>query len=227
MTESIKGDLYPDIVAMGGLISAMEGVARKKGIDLGRVYSQYTSGPGLFVTAEVDSSRGRISVSLGDWSRAFHLGIQENRFIWADGVTEDLEEVVMACTAWRDGTPVENFAEKFHFMTPGRLARARETGESTPAQWKWLRTSEMFAEERPLVEAFRADGRFNDLFPNLSHGTLRLSTNYGIEGSQEIHVIPTPGGTYRVEDTAAPGPGRLAASLEEALAAAAESLSGD
>lgn len=227
MTESINGDLYPDIAAMGGLISAIEAGAREKGIDLGRVYSEYTSGPGLLVTAEVDSSRGRISVSLGDLSRAFHLGIRENRFIWADGVTEDLDELVVACAAWRDGTPVEEFAERFPFMTPGRLARARETGDSTPAQWKWLRTSEVFTEERPLVEAFHADGRFNDLFPNLSHGTLRLSTNYGIQGSREIQVTPTSGGAYRVEDTAAPGPGRHASSLEEAITAAAESLTGD
>ncbi|WP_371617574.1 DUF6193 family natural product biosynthesis protein [Streptomyces sp. NBC_00454] len=227
MTESIKGDLYPDIVTMGGLISAIEAAARKKGVDLSRVYSQYESGPGLYVTAEVDSSRGRISVSLDDRSRAFHLGIQENRFIWADGVTEDLEEVVAACSAWRDGTPVEEFAEEFPFMTPGRLARARETGDSTQAQWKWLRTSEIFTAERPLVEAFHADGRFHDLFPNLSHGTLRLSTNFGVQGAREIQVIPTSGGTYRVEDTAAKISGRLAASLEEALAAAAESLSGD
>lgn len=227
MTEAIKGDLYPDIAAMGGLISAVEETARKKGVELGRVHSQYTSGPGLFVTAEVDSPRGRISLSLGDWSREFHIGIRENRFIWADGVTDNLEELVGACAEWRSGTPVENFTEKFPFMTPGRLARAREANESTSAQWTWLRTSEAFTEERLLVETFHEDGRFNDLFPNLSHGTLQLSTNYGMPGSREMHVTPTPGGTYRVEDSANPGPGRFAASLEEALTAVAASLSRD
>ncbi|MYT27081.1 hypothetical protein GTW69_43600 [Streptomyces sp. SID7760] len=224
MTESINGNLYPDVASAGGLMSAMEAAARKQGVDLGRIHSEYTSGPGLFVTAEIDSPRGRISVSLGDRSREFYLGIRENRFIWADGITADLDQAVAACAAWRGRMPSGEFAERFPFMTLGRLAGAREAGESIPAQWTWLKTSDVFIEERPLVEAFHEDGRFNEFFPNLSHGTLRLSTNHGVQGAREVCVTPTSGDTYRVEDTGVRSSARTAASLQEALAVAAEFL---
>ncbi|MBT1105684.1 MULTISPECIES: DUF6193 family natural product biosynthesis protein [Streptomyces] len=223
----IDENLYPDIASMGGLISAMETVARREGLNLGGVYSQYTSGPGLFITAEVDSNRGRISVSLGGGDRTFFLGIHQPGFTWADGATGDFRVLVEAVAAWRAGMAVDEFVGKFSFVTLGRLARSLEGGDPIAAQWDFLRKSEVFVAERELIDSVYADDRFRRLFPALSHGTLRLSTDrLGAQGAREIHISPLVGGSYRVEDTAS-SIAKVAASLKKALAAAAESLTGN
>ncbi|SCK35368.1 hypothetical protein YUYDRAFT_04175 [Streptomyces sp. ScaeMP-e48] len=112
-------------------------------------------------------------------------------------------------------------------MTLTRLARDREAGNSIPAQWDWLLTADVFHEERPMVETVHSDGRFTDLFPNLSHGTLRLSTNLGVQGSREIHICPLGKGLYCVEETTQVDSKSIAASLTEAVEIAAELLSRD
>ncbi|MFI7182103.1 DUF6193 family natural product biosynthesis protein [Streptomyces anthocyanicus] len=221
--DSLDPVLYPDLFAAGGLISAMELASAKKDLDLGRLYSHYASGPGLLATAELDSSRGRASIQLGSQSRTFYVVIQGQGFTWAEGATDDLGDLIEALAAWRDGISVDDFAERFPFMMPGRLARAHESGDSVPAQWNWLRTAEEFSEERPLVEAAYADGRFGYSFPTLSHGTLRLRLVRREQGAQEVSITPLSGGSYRVENPRLLDP-KVVDSLREALTLASEAL---
>jgi hypothetical protein len=221
---TIDESLYPEIASMGGLVSALEIVARREGFDLGGVYSQYASGPGVLLTAEVDSGRGRMSVSLGEKDRSFFLSIHQPGLAWADGATGDFRMLVEAVAAWRGGMVVDKFVSKFPFMTLGRLARSLEGGDPMAAQWDSLRRADVFFAERELVDSAYADGRFRVLFPMLSHGTLLLSTDrLGAQGAREIHISPRAGGSYRVEDTTSPL-ARVVGSLEEALSAAAECL---
>ncbi|WP_405812211.1 DUF6193 family natural product biosynthesis protein [Streptomyces sp. NBC_01520] len=224
--EGVDNEIYPDIVSMGGLVSAMETVARRARLDLGGVTSQYASGPGLFATAEVNSSRGKISVSLGR-SRSFYLGIHQPGITWAEGGIEDLGSLVAAVADWQAGIAVDAFAERFPFMTLGRLARSLDVGDPIAAQWDSLRQAEEFgAAERQLIDSVYADGRLRGLFPKLSHGTLRLSTDrFGAQGAREIHIGRLADGSYCVEDTAA-SRAKFLGSLQEALVEAAESLSG-
>ncbi|MFF8844447.1 DUF6193 family natural product biosynthesis protein [Streptomyces sp. NPDC015127] len=224
--NAIDSDLYADVLAMGGLAESIESVARSRGVDVGRVAGQGSSGAGQSVGAELESSRGTLHVSLGTESRTFFLGIYERRFVWAEGATEEVDELVDAIAAWRGGMPVDDFAGAFPFMTPGRLARARESGDVTRAQWDWLCTAEVYADERSLVAAFHADGRFHRLFPNLSHGVLRLSFGNGVQGARELHIEPLGSGAYRVADTDHAEPAEVVASVGEAVAAAARRISG-
>ncbi|MDT6981881.1 DUF6193 family natural product biosynthesis protein [Streptomyces lusitanus] len=221
--DALDPCLYPDLFAAGGLISAMELAAAKKNLDLGRLYSHYASGPGLLATAELDSSHGRASIQLGSQSRTFYVAIQGQGFAWAEGATDDLDDLIEALTAWREGISVDDFAGRFPFMMPGRLARANESGDSVPAQWNWLRTAEEFSEERPLVEAAYADGRFGHFFPTLSHGTLRLRSVRREQGSQEVSITPLSEGSYRVENPRLLDP-TVVDSLREALTVASEAL---
>lgn len=220
----INPSLYPEIQEFGSLSSAVAYEANSRGLDLGRICSQAEAGAGLIYTAQMESSRGKIQVWLAESDRAFFVGIQEGRFVWAEGATSDLATLVAASAAWRDGMPVVEFAENFSFMALTRLAAAREAGDPIPTQWDWLLNSDIFEEERPLVAAVHADGRFRRLFPNLSHGVLRLSVNLGMQGSREIHIIPLGGGLYRVEDTALPGSQATVGGLNEAVEAAGELL---
>ncbi|MFF3329497.1 DUF6193 family natural product biosynthesis protein [Streptomyces sp. NPDC002888] len=220
--DGIEPAGHPDVVEAGGLVPALEAVARREGVDLGRVYNREILGPH---TAEVDTDRGRISVELGA-RRAFYLtlGGTHRGFQWATGVTDDLTALVRAVAAWRGGTRIAEFVAAYPFMTAGRLAEAQESGDPVAAQWEHLRTSPYLADERPFVDAVHADGRFRRLYPNLSHGTLRLSTGGGVQGAREIHILPVDAGRYRVEDTGTEGSRRYVASLAEALDVAAEHL---
>ncbi|WP_143667122.1 DUF6193 family natural product biosynthesis protein [Streptomyces sp. ms184] len=220
----INYDLYPEIRDAGSLSSAMTEAAGRAGLDLSGVRSQSEFGSGLISTAQVDSSRGKFMVWLDESTRTFFVGIQEGRFVWAEGATDDLTDLVAASMAWRGGMPVGEFAESFPFMTLTRLAEARETGDPVPAQWDWLLNSEIFEEERPIVEAAHVEYRLRRLFPNLSHGSLRLSTNLGVQGSREIHINPLVSGRYRVEDTSVSSSSLETGSLMEAVAAATEFL---
>ncbi|MZE78155.1 DUF6193 family natural product biosynthesis protein [Streptomyces xinghaiensis] len=221
--DALDSGLYPDLFAAGGLISTMELVSEEKNLDLGQLYSHYASGPGLLTTAELDSSRGRASVQLGSQSRTFYVAIQGQGFTWAEGATDDLDDLIEALAAWRDGISVDDFAGRFPFMMPGRLARTHESGDSVSAQWKWLRTAEEFSEERPLVEAAYADGRFGYFFPTLSHGTLRLRSMRRQREAQEVSITPLSGGSYRVENPRLLDP-TVVDSLREALNVASEAL---
>lgn len=219
--DVINPGLYPEILEFGSLSSAMTVEANRSGLGLGRVCGQSETGPGLISTAQVDSSRGRVLVWLDESTRTFFVGIQERRFVWAEGATGDLAALVAASAAWRNGMLVGEFAERFSFMVLTRLAKAREAGDPISTQWDWLLNSDVFEEERPLVEATHADTRFHRLFPNLSHGTLRLSTNLGVQGCREIHITPLGGGLYRVEDTVLPDSTSTVDSLTEAVVVAA------
>ncbi|MFJ8334413.1 DUF6193 family natural product biosynthesis protein [Streptomyces sp. NPDC094437] len=219
--------LYPDIASMGGLASAMETVAQSKGIDLGGMYSRYASGLGLLTSAEVDSDRGRVYVYLGKEDRIFLVGIYQPGITWADGATDDFSRLVEAVAAWQVGVTVDEFVEEFPFMTLGRLARSLESGDPIAAQWDFLRKSEIYVAERELVHAVYADGRFRRLFPTLSHGTLGLSLDrLGSAAARGIRIIPLEGGSWRIEDSSSPA-AKVVASLDEAIAAAAEFLDGE
>jgi hypothetical protein len=224
--DELDPGLYPDVLAAGGLISVMELTAEKKNLDLGRLYSHNESGPGLLATAELDSSRGRASVQLGSQSRTFYLAIRGQGFTWAEGATDDLEGLIDALAAWRDGISVDDFAGRFPFMMPGRLARAHESGDPVSAQWIWLRTDAEFSDERPIVEEAYLDGRFSDFFPTLSHGTLRLRSVRRQQGSPEVRITPLSGGSYRMEDLRSSN-STVVGSLREALNVASEALASD
>ncbi|MFI1386384.1 DUF6193 family natural product biosynthesis protein [Embleya sp. NPDC020886] len=108
-------------------------------------------------------------------------------------------------------------------MVPGRLAKAHESGDLVPAQWNWLRTAGEFSDERPLVEAVYADGRFAKFFPTLSHGTLRLRSVHTLQRFQEVCITPLSGDSYRVENPRLLDP-TVVDSLRGALAVASEAL---
>lgn len=219
----VDASLYPDIHEMGGLVSAMASTAVRKGLDLGKVYSENRSGSGDFETARVCSSRGVVTIELGEQSRAFFLTVQGEGFTWVEGATDDLDALVTAVTAWRAGVLVDEFAAKFPFVAVGRLAKAHERGDPTSAQWQWLLSADEFVDERPLVEAAYAHHQVRTLFPNLSHGTLRLSWGSGRQGAREIHVSPDAGGVYRLGGSAFPEV-LIEGSLREVIAAVADLL---
>ncbi|MGW0946298.1 DUF6193 family natural product biosynthesis protein [Streptomyces sp. NPDC002623] len=216
--------LYPDLIERGGLVSALESLARESGLDVGTPYSEHASGPGRYRSAVIATDRGTMSMLLGKRERMFSLDIRGRGFTWADGMTDDLRELVGAVAAWRSGLPVDEFAGAFPFMRLGRLARGYESGDPIAAQWEWLRTAEVYDRERPLVEAAHANGRLRGLFPYLSHGVLRLSTELGRQGAREIQICPVSGGSYQVEDTGSGDGVRNAVALGEAIDTAVDLL---
>lgn len=224
LSGMIDAGLYPDLIDMGGVVSAIESIARENGLDMGRVCSQYSSGSGLYTSAEVDSDRGRVSILLGVNQRSFSVEIYGRGFSWVDGATSDLAVLVRSVAAWRGGMPLHEFAEKFPTMRPTRLAWAYDSGDPISAQWDWLRTSEDFSEERFLMNAAYESERLRQLFPYLSHGTLCLTVEHGVRSARVIRMSRIASADYRVEVSSMADSVRRVQSLGEAVSAAVDLL---
>jgi hypothetical protein len=153
--------------------------------------------PGADLYPDIHDQEGLVpalqaKAGTGRPDRAFRVGIQGPGFSWAAGVTDDLDALVDALDTWRRGMPVDEFASTFPFVPPGEQAKIHEADDPVAAQWQWLLTSQVYAEERPLVKAAHADRRLRALFPALNHGTIRLNQAGGRQGAREVwHPSPT------------------------------------
>ena len=222
--DVIDSGLYPDVIEKGGLKLAIEHVAQAEGLDIGRIFSEYTSGAGLYNSATVDTGRGSASILLGKQRRLFSVEIYGSGFTWADGFTDDLLALTKALAAWKAGARLAEFSKEFPFMQLTRLAWAYDSGDPISAQWDWLLSEEMYAGERQLVAAAAGDGSLRKLFPYLSHGELCLTEEHGRRSARVLKIIPLRDGSYRVTDSATAGAERVAPSMQLAVVTASEML---
>ncbi|MFC8851092.1 MULTISPECIES: hypothetical protein [unclassified Micromonospora] len=107
--------LYPDLVELGGLASALALTATRCQVDVGRI-SAPEQGRGRFTCAELRSERGTIAVGLGSQARYFMIDISGADGCRADGDTTDLEQVVRIADAWRGGSSLGELRARFAFL---------------------------------------------------------------------------------------------------------------
>ncbi|MET9397986.1 DUF6193 family natural product biosynthesis protein [Kitasatospora sp. NPDC002965] len=219
--DVLNAVLYPDLVRLGGLASAMSQAARTEEIDLGEIRAEPgLRGDGRFLSAEVESDRGVISVGLGAASRVFFVSIWNRGGqprVWTEGATDDLRQVVKAADAWRRGATLRVLAERFPFMRHSAMARAFEDGDPVAAQWDLLLSHELYVRERPMLRAAHSEPGLCALFPAISMGSLMLVRDPRDGTSAWIRIVPLSGGVYRVESAELIEPKREMPSLEEAL----------
>jgi hypothetical protein len=60
---------------------------------------------------------------------------------------------------------------------------------------------DVYVAERWLVNAVHSDGRFTDVLPGLSHGTLTLSEDSDRPYARQLRLTPLSSGGYMVLDT--------------------------
>ncbi|MGC4808271.1 hypothetical protein [Micromonospora sp. DT233] len=106
--------LYPDLVELGGLASALALAATRCLVDVGRI-SAPEQGRSRFTCAELTCERGRISVALGSQARYFMIDISGVDGCRAHCDTTDLDQVVRIADAWRVGVGLAELRARFHF----------------------------------------------------------------------------------------------------------------
>ncbi|MGI5421979.1 DUF6193 family natural product biosynthesis protein [Actinomadura luteofluorescens] len=216
LSELVDIELYPDLVRMGGLASAVFSVAAKRRVRLGEVRDV----PGMEHPAAIVISSGESSVSilLGVHKRWFSIKVFRGSNVWASGGTDELLPAVMAANAWLDGVTLAELANRFQFMSYSLLAEAYEKGNPVEVQWSLLLEDEAYVEIRPLLQAVYAIESLRDLFPVVSHNTqLRLYVDVDSRSSRQFWVTIQGDGMYRVEVGAEVGIGEVVGSLAAAV----------
>lgn len=211
----LDSKLYPDLVSRGGLAPAIAKLARDHRIDLGTVATE--QGSGKYITANMASDRGTISVLLGVEKRLFSVKIRAQSHVWATGGTDDLSAVVGVANSWREGASLQELTDEFPFMRSAALAQAYEAGDPIASQWDSLLNHSEYVELQPLLRAVHAIADLRQLFPYVSHGILRLARDPFRGSRNEIWITRLPGGGIRVESSARDDSGRELSSLHEAL----------
>ncbi|WP_412737382.1 DUF6193 family natural product biosynthesis protein [Krasilnikovia sp. MM14-A1259] len=120
------------------------------------------------------------------------------------GASPDLDAVVGVVVAWLQGESASDVSTKFPFVKAGELADINDDEGLINAQWQSLLVDEYALDERALVEAAYGNEHARSLFPMLSHGALRLSTDLGCPGGRVMRIVPLRHGGCRIEDEDGP-----------------------
>ncbi|WP_405062606.1 DUF6193 family natural product biosynthesis protein [Kribbella sp. NBC_01505] len=204
--QSFEGaaELYPDLVAAGSLVAALEQTAGGLGVELGEVRGPSSD------TATVSggaAGRGSYSVCLcaverwvivDGWSRGVCL---------IGGKTKDLQAVTQAAAAWRAGATLRELRDRCPFVSFSELSEAHERGpaDAVAVEWRLLRRRMQegfsFPGARELVEAAYVEPKLRQLFPFTSHWSLHFTTCTGYPYTRVIPFVdPLRDGTYQVYD---------------------------
>jgi len=225
VTRILNADLYPDIIDFGGLVFAVQEVARVAGLDLGVVGSR--PGEWQVYSADMTSPRGPVSVVLGLEKRLFSitLGSGTGNYTWATGGTDDLTAVARMIDAWRRGITLCELSGQFPFMTYSRISQAYEDGNQVSVQWDILLSAREDYIDEGLLLAAASEPLLRQLFPYFSHGTLCLDVNSLDRSEGRITLTRREGGGYRVESSVSGVRCADESSLGAAICAAVEFLS--
>jgi hypothetical protein len=196
-SDTLRQDLYPDIVALGGLGAAMDEAARRRGCDIGTLMT-------LPEAVSVGTARGVLTVGLAVEERLFRVGVHVPGFSRPIGSTEDLGRLVEAVAAWRGGMPFEEFRARFEFMELDTFVRALESGEPTSLQWADLLSSEFHQGQWNLLRRIHADEELRRFFPTISHGAVRLRVDPFDGASRQILVREVAADRFEVVRPDAP-----------------------
>ncbi|MEW9519253.1 DUF6193 family natural product biosynthesis protein [Streptomyces tubercidicus] len=223
-TGVLNADLYPDLVKLGGLASALIHASQENGIELGRVRPGSGSKEAEFVSAASDSDRGSALINLGVDRRWFSISIENDVHSWASGGTDDIVSTVKMLDAWRRGVTLQELNTLFPYMHFDEMAQAYETGDPVATQWNQLLTDGDPFFSQALLQKIHSNDRLRTLFPFLSHGTLRLARDHTDRTAGEIWITPLRAGGHRVESTTPGEQEKIIEPFDQLIEAAVEFL---
>jgi hypothetical protein len=197
-------DLYPDLVAAGGLGAALERLAAGLGVDVSVVPHEGGSSGSAGIASSVPGRRP-LSVYVASGERFFIVSGWSEGIESVTGGTPDPAEVVRAGAAWGQGTPLGELGARFPFLRVGERGKAAEHGPAAVVALEWRRMRRQasgapdFPEFGELVEAAYAEPRLRQLYVFSSHRTLGFSSCTGYPFRTEVAIAPAHGGgPYRV-----------------------------
>ncbi|QES15397.1 hypothetical protein DEJ45_25480 [Streptomyces venezuelae] len=196
--ETHEEDPYPDVTAAGGLVAALRQTAQARGRDIGL-------SPYVTEAVGMESRRGYLSVDTASGERLFRLRTSIPDFGWHIGGTDDLETLVDAIAAWREGVPLEALKARFDFLDLDEFTGALASGEPTSSQWARLLSSEYYRPQRNLLRRLHTDEVLRNAFPTMTHRAVRLQVDPMDYTSRQVLVEETDEGRYSTVTVGAPG----------------------
>ncbi|MEU2495120.1 hypothetical protein [Streptomyces sp. NPDC007883] len=196
--DTHRKDLYPDVTAAGGLVSAMKEAAKLHG-------GEIRPAPSTADAITIETARGLVSVVPATEERRFRVRVHVpgftwdvSGFTWEIGSTDDLELLAQAVAAWREGVPFHELAARFTFLELDEFVRALEKGEPTSAQWADLLSTEFHRRQWGLLRRLHEDEVLRHMFPTISHGAVRLRVDPFDGACHQVLVDEREGGRYEV-----------------------------
>ncbi|WP_371660782.1 hypothetical protein [Streptomyces sp. NBC_00280] len=181
-------DLYPDVTAAGGLVSAMKQAAK---LGSGEIWPDPSAVDGIIM----ETARGHVSVVPATEERLFRVSVSipgstgdVPGFSWEIGSTDDLGLLVEAVVAWREGVPFGELKAGFEFLELDEYARAIDRGEPTSSQWSLLLSTEFHRGQWNLLRRLHEDEVLRHMFPTVSHRAVRLRVDLFDGASRQVLV---------------------------------------
>jgi hypothetical protein len=191
-------ELYPDVIAMGGLTKALQSSLREIGSAL---TVQDVEGKINFVVyARVASGTRSSQVCIGAAERVFLFDFWARGVNLANGQTPHLLEVARAIDTWvASDCNTTDLARAFGFVVVKPDAAIYERGEEVEARWQDYIKHIGFPELVAFVEAAARRPELRQLFPYTSLNMFCFSRCTGYPFTDDTpHVCPTKHGQYDV-----------------------------
>jgi hypothetical protein len=186
MSQTLN-DLYPDVLARGGLSTALQAEL----LEIGSALSVSEAGPRINseVYARVASGRRSSQASIAVKERLFLFDFWARGVLLARGQTPHLGEMARAIDTWvASNCSSGKLAAAFAFVVVEPKAAIYERGEEVEERWQSYLQDVGFPELAPLVEAASRRRELRQLFPFTSLDTLCFSrcTGYPFTGDTPI-----------------------------------------
>jgi hypothetical protein len=191
--------LYPEVAAMGSLAATLQAVADRQGLSVPVEVVEHSPLFSAVVPTTVPH-RQALEVSASWVQRRWSVtGCEpDQNMALIEGATTDLDQIVRAAQAWRDGESLARIAELAPFVElTGRFeVFGRDPAEMVESEWQHLlaeAASTDWPEYRALIDAAYNEPRLRRFYPFTSHWSLQFSTRTRPHLSREILVCIHPG----------------------------------
>jgi hypothetical protein len=223
IAKEIPDELYPDLIAQGGLASALQAALRTIGSSL--CIADPDKSFSFVVSARVESGDRFSQIYVGAKTRMFSFDFWNRGVYLVAGATPDILEMSRSIDKWiASGCLTGELASAFPFVQVQQSAAAYERGEEVEMQWRAFLASlgNSVPELSAFVAAAAAEPKLRQLFPFISMNRFFFSRCTGYQFTSDTpHVVPLGPDEYEVIACSGASLGRGDAAHAVALAVAA------
>jgi hypothetical protein len=198
IVSKTTNDLYPDLIAFGGLANALQSALREIGSALN--VSELDKGINFVVYASVESRSRFSQVYIAAEERLFLFDFWARGVMLAQGQTPHLAEMARAIDKWvASDCSTGDLAAAFRFVAVEPEAAAYERGEEVEERWRCYIREIRFPELVPFVAAASRRPELRQLFPYTSLNTFCFSRCTGYPFTRDTPFVqPVKEGQYEV-----------------------------
>jgi hypothetical protein len=198
IVSKTTNDLYPDLIALGGLTNALQTALRKIGSSL--TVSDLGKGFNFVGYAHVELGPRFSQVFIAANERLFLFDFWARGVMLAHGQTPHVAEMARAIDKWvASNCSTSGLAAAFNFVAIAEKAPAYERGEEVEQRWQSYIESIGFPELVSLVEAASRRPQLRQLFPYTSLNSFCFSRCTGYPFTRDTPFVrPLRKGQYEV-----------------------------